>query len=217
MADVFEGLARRVRTVAVTRTLNPDTELRPAQAGFEGAHDPHVWFDVRLWMKAVECVRDALVDLDPAHAHDFQANADRYLKELAELDAYVKAQAARVPAGRRVLVTAHDAFYYFGRAYGFEVRGLQGISTAAEANTRDVEELARFLAERQVPAIFGESSVPDRNLQAVQEALRSKSGRDIQLLGGQLFSDALGDAGTPEGTYIGMVRHNIDVIVGALQ
>jgi manganese/zinc/iron transport system substrate-binding protein len=216
MAEVFEGLGTRVRTVAVTRTLDPDKDLRPAAAGYEGTHDPHVWFDVRLWMKAVECVRDALAELDPAHGDEFRANAERYLKELTDLDAEVKTKAMRIPADRRVLVTAHDAFYYFGRAYGFEVRGLQGISTATETNTRDVDDLARFIADRKIPAVFGESSVPDRNLEAVLAAVRQRHGYPVKLLGGQLFSDALGDAGTPEGTYVGMVRHNIDVIAGAL-
>lgn len=123
-------------------------------------------------------------------------------------------QAGRVPAEQRVLVTAHDAFNYFGRAYGFEVRGLQGISTESEAGTADVQELADFIAERQVPAIFVESSVPQRNIEAVQAAVQSR-GFDVEI-GGQLFSDAMGNPGTPEGTYLGMVRHNIDTVVGAL-
>jgi manganese/zinc/iron transport system substrate-binding protein len=221
MADVLERLGKSVRSVAVTHTLDPEKDLRPAPEGFEGSHDPHVWFDVKLWMKVVECVRDTLLDLDPAHAEEFRANAEHYLKELADLDAEVRTKAARIPSPRRVLVTAHDAFYYFGRAYGFEVRGLQGVSTAAEANTRDVEDLARFIAEKEVPAVFTETSVPDRTMRAVREALLSKYRRDVRILGGdapqhKLYSDALGDPGTPAGTYVGMVRHNVDVIVDAL-
>ena len=152
--------------------------------------------------------------LDPEHADLYAANAEAYLAELADLDAYVHEQAARVPADKRVLITAHDAFNYFGREYGFEVRGLQGISTASEASTADVQDLARFIAERQIPAIFVESSVPPRTVQAVQAAVQDQ-GFDVQI-GGELFSDAMGTTGTPEGTYTGMVRHNIDTIVGAL-
>jgi manganese/zinc/iron transport system substrate-binding protein len=126
----------------------------------------------------------------------------------------VRGQSQRVPKERRVIITAHDAFNYFGRAYGFEVRGLQGISTAAEAGAGDVQGLAEFIAERRLPAIFVESSVSPRTIQAVREAVRSR-GFDVEI-GGSLFSDAMGDPGTPEGTYIGMVRHNVDTIVGGL-
>ena len=165
-------------------------------------------------MKAVSEVEATLASSTPSTRTSTQANAAAYLAELDELDAYVQAQAARVPAEQRVLITAHDAFNYFGRAYGFEVRGLQGISTAAEAGTADVQDLADFIAERQIPAIFVESSVPPRTIEAVQAAVRDQ-GFEVQI-GGELFSDAMGTTGTPEGTYIGMVRHNIDTIVGAL-
>lgn len=217
MADVFEQMNRTTRTVAVTHRLDPQTDLRPAVEGFEGAHDPHVWFDVSLWMKAVEAIRDALCEVDPEHAAEYRARAETYLRELADLHAEVKALAASVPADRRVLITAHDAFYYFGRAYGFEVHGLQGISTVSEPSTRDVQRLAQLIGSRKVPAIFGETSVPDRNLQAVCDAVARDYGFAVRFQGGQLYSDALGDAGTPEGTYIGMVRHNIGVIAGALK
>lgn len=217
MGEVFEQMNRRTKTVAVTHRFDPNVDLRAAPEGSDGAHDPHVWFDVSLWMRAVEAIRDALIEIDPAHKADFQANANKYLKPLADLHAEVKAKAASVPSDKRVLITAHDAFHYFGRAYGFEVHGLQGISTVSEPSTRDVQNLARLIGTRRVPAIFGESSVPDRNLQAVVDAVAKDHGHQVRFLGGQLFSDALGDAGTPEGTYIGMVRHNIDVIAGALK
>jgi manganese/zinc/iron transport system substrate-binding protein len=181
---------------------------------YAGEHDPHVWFDVTLWMKAVEAVRDTLVEVDPEHAGAYQANAEAYLAQLAELHQYVTEQANRVPEQQRVLITAHDAFNYFGRAYGFDVRGLQGISTAAEASTADVQALADFIAENEIRAIFIESSVPVRTIEAVQAAVAAK-GFNVEI-GGQLFSDAMGDPDTPEGTYIGMVRYNIDIIVGAL-
>jgi manganese/zinc/iron transport system substrate-binding protein len=217
MADVFEQMSKRTKTVAVTHRMDPQRDLRPAAAGYEGTHDPHVWFDVSLWMKGVEAVRDALIELDPTHAADFRANAGAYLKELAALHEEVKAKAGTVPKERRVLVTAHDAFYYFGRAYGFEVHGLQGISTASEPSTRDVQELARLIGTRKLPAIFGETSVPDRNIQAVVDAVRTGYGFDVRFVGEKLFSDALGSPGTPAGTYVGMVRHNIDTIVEALK
>jgi manganese/zinc/iron transport system substrate-binding protein len=212
MAEVFEKMGGRITTVAVSRAIDPARLLTPPE--FEGAHDPHIWFDVTFWMSATETVRDALVELDPGSADLYRANAAGYLKELEALDAYVREQAARVPPEQRVLITAHDAFNYFGRAYGFDVRGLQGISTAAEAGAGDVQALAEFIATRRIPAIFIESSVPVRNVEAVQAAVRAR-GFEV-VIGGELFSDAMGDWGTVEGTYIGMVRHNIDTIVGAL-
>jgi manganese/zinc/iron transport system substrate-binding protein len=212
MAEVLEEMDGRTRTVAVSEVIPADSLLSPPE--FEGAYDPHVWFDVRLWMLTVPRVAEALAEADPAHAAEYRARARRYLAELEALDRYVREQAARVPAERRVIVTAHDAFNYFGRAYGFQVRGLQGISTASEAGTADVQALADFIAGRRIPAVFVESSIPRRNVEAVQEAVRSRGWR--VRIGGELFSDALGTAGTPEGTYAGMVRHNIDTIVGAL-
>jgi manganese/zinc/iron transport system substrate-binding protein len=213
MADVLERIADRRETQAVTDQIPRGKLLTPAQ--FKGQHDPHVWFDVRLWMTAVEQIRDTLVRLDPGSAALYRRNADTYLRELERLDAYVHERAAQVPARLRVLITAHDAFNYFGRAYGFDVRGLQGISTAAEAGAGDVQGLARFIAERRIPAIFVESSVSPRTIEAVREAVRAR-GFDVRI-GGSLFSDAMGNPGTPEGTYVGMVRHNIDTIVEGLQ
>jgi manganese/zinc/iron transport system substrate-binding protein len=212
MADVFEKMAGTIRTVQVTKGIPEGKLLAPPE--FEGQHDPHVWFDVTLWMYAVEEIRNTLVEMDPVHAEIYRANAQDYLAQLSELDAYVRAQSENVPAELRVLVTAHDAFNYFGRAYGFEVRGLQGISTANEAGIGDVRGLADFIAERRIPAIFVESSVPVRNVEALREAVRAR-GFDVRI-GGELFSDAMGDWGTVEGTYDGMVRHNIDTIVSAL-
>jgi manganese/zinc/iron transport system substrate-binding protein len=212
LVDVFEKMGGRVTTQAVTDGLDRTRLFTPPQ--FQGHYDPHVWFDVTMWMSAVEQVDRTLSELDPAHAAGYHSRAQAYLAELRELDAYVHAQAARVPKEQRVLVTAHDAFNYFGRAYGFEVRGLQGVSTATEAGAGDVKALADFIAERRIPAIFVESSVPLRNVEALQAAVRAR-GLDVRI-GGQLYSDAMGDSGTPDGTYVGMVRHNIDTIVTAL-
>lgn len=212
MGSVLERMNSRVRTVAVAERIDPAKLNKPAE--FEGHYDPHVWFDVSMWSNTAEAVRDALVELDPTNSALYRTNAESYMAELRALDEYVKQRAAELPAAQRVLITAHDAFNYFGHAYGFEVRGLQGISTASEAGTGDVQGLADFIVARKIRAVFVESSVPLRNVEAVQAAVKSR-GWDVQI-GGQLFSDAMGNAGTPEGTYVGMIRHNIDTIVGAL-
>jgi len=212
MSEVLEKMQQRIKTVAVTRGIDRSALQAPPE--FAGAYDPHVWFDVTLWMKAVEQVRDSLSELDPTSASAYQENTENYLAKLEDLHAYVKAEAEKVPEAQRVLVTAHDAFNYFGRAYGFAVRGLQGISTVSEAGTADVQELVQFIVERRIPAMFVESSVPRRSIEAVQEAVRAR-GFSVAI-GGELFSDAMGDPDTPEGTYIGMVTHNIDTIVKAL-
>jgi manganese/zinc/iron transport system substrate-binding protein len=212
LGEVLEEMQARTVTVAVAEGIDESLLLSPPE--FEGAYDPHVWMDVTLWMEAVVSVRDSLAQLDPVHAQVYQANADKYLAELEELHQYVHDQAARLPADQRVLITAHDAFNYFGRAYGFEVRGLQGISTVAEPSTADVQDLAAFIVERRIPALFVETSVPVRTIEAVRAAVQAQ-GFDVSL-GGELFSDAMGDPETPEGTYIGMIRHNIDTMVGSL-
>ena len=212
MAEVLEQLGKRKTVTAVAEQIDPADLLEWEQ--YPGQYDPHVWFDVTLWMQVVEAIRDTYIEVDPDNAADYQANTDLYLAELEELDAYVREQAQRVPADKRVLITAHDAFHYFGRAYGFEVRGLQGISTATEASTADVRALADFIVERQIPAIFIESSVPVRNIEALQAAVAAQ-GFEVKI-GGQLFSDALGDAESGGDTYVKMVRHNIDTIVTAL-
>ncbi len=212
MEDILEQIGERKPAYPVTRDIDRARLL--ASPIYEDEFDPHIWFDVTLWQEAAVLVRDTLIEMDPENAAAYQANGERYLDELAQLHQEVLTQVARLPAEQRVLITAHDAFNYFGRAYGFEVRGLQGISTASEASTADVQELADFIAERQIPAIFVESSVPVRTIEAVQAAVRNR-GFEVQI-GGQLFSDAMGPAGTPEGTYLGMVRYNIQTIVTAL-
>ena len=212
MGDVLAKMSGDTKTVAVTDAVDRSLLLTPPE--YEGQYDPHLWFNVTLWMKAVAKVRDVLSEFDPDSAVTYRSNAERYLAKLTELHQYVESQVKRVPPQQRVLVTAHDAFNYFGKGYGFEVRGLQGISTATEAGIADVQELATFIAERRIPAIFVDSSVSSKSLEAVKAAVKSK-GFDVEI-GGELFSDAMGNAGTPEGTYIGMVRHNIDTIVKGL-
>jgi manganese/zinc/iron transport system substrate-binding protein len=212
MGEVLEKLGSQRVSVAVAESIEASKLLSPDE--YEGAHDPHVWFDVTLWLKVVEKTRDVLIEADASSAELYRTNTASYITKLQELDRYVKAQAERIPASARVLITAHDAFNYFGNAYGFEVRGLQGISTVSETGAKDVQELSTFIADRKIPAVFVESSVPRRNIEALQAAVRAK-GFEVEI-GGELFSDAMGSPGTPEGTYIGMVRHNIDTIVEAL-
>jgi manganese/zinc/iron transport system substrate-binding protein len=212
MAEVLEQIGTRRKTVAVTDLIDRERLLAPPE--FKGQHDPHVWFDVTLWMDAAQDVHETLAQFDPDHAAFYDSSFAVYSDSLGALHEYVTTMAERLEPEQRVLITAHDAFNYFGRAYGFDVRGLQGISTATEAGTADVKDLAEFIATRRIPAIFVESSVSPRSIEAVQAAVRAR-GFDVAI-GGELFSDAMGRVGTPEGTYLGMVRHNIDTIVGAL-
>ena len=215
MTEVFAQMrSRNARTYAVAEEGIPQ-EQRRASPSFAGNYDPHVWFDVALWMDAARYVARILSEMDPVHAESYAARLQVYLDSLSELDAYVRRRVEEVPEAQRVLITSHDAFGYFGRAYGFEVRGLQGISTAAEAGTADVPALASFGAERRIPALFIESSVSPRGIEAVREAVRSR-GFAVRL-GGTLYGDALGPAGSGADDYVGMVRHNIDTIVDALR
>lgn len=212
MGEVLARLGGSRAAVAVAEAIPADRLLSPPQ--FAGAHDPHVWFDVGLWRFALDAARDALIAQAPEHADAFRANAAAYRAELDSLDAFCRETLAAVPPRQRLLVTAHDAFGYLGRAYGLEVRGLQGISTATEAGTGDVQDLAAAIAEQRIPAIFVETSVSRRAIDAVRAAVRAR-GFDV-VLGGELYSDALGDAGTPAGTYVGMVRQNVLTIARAL-
>lgn len=211
MTDVFVRMARRKPTFAVTESVPEGRVLETT----DGAFDPHLWFDVKLWSDAAEAVVEALITFDPPHADEYRQRADTYRQELVDLDEYARAQLATIPKSQRVLVTAHDAFRYFGRAYDVEVRGIQGISTESEAGVREVNELVKFLVDRKIKAVFVESSVSDKNVRALIEGCAAN--RHTVVVGGELFSDAMGDAGTPEGTYPGMLRHNVDTIVKALK
>lgn len=213
MVEIFEKLAKQKPVIAVSENISEERLRKPIE--YEGNHDPHIWFDVTLWMEAVRAISAELSKLDPQHASTYQQNTAAYLKKLEDLHRYAKEQIASIPLNARVLITAHDAFGYFGDRYGMEVRGLQGASTATEAGAGDVRELANFIAERKIKAIFVESSVPAATVEAVRAAVQAR-GWDLKI-GGELFSDAMGNAGTFEGTYIGMVTHNVDVMVGALK
>jgi manganese/zinc/iron transport system substrate-binding protein len=213
MGEVIEQLGRTKPVLAVGEAVDPARLISPD--AFQRSHDPHIWFDVELWSQAIPAVVKILSEKDPTHADDYRERGAEYTAQLAELNVYVTRQLETIPPQQRVMITAHDAFNYLGRAYGLEVRGLQGISTATEAGTRDVQELAAHIAEQKIPAIFIESSVSPRAVNAVKEAVKSR-GFEV-VIGGEIFSDALGNADTPAGTYIGMVRHNVDTITAALR
>ena len=213
MGGVIERMESQTKVKAVSDDI-PREELLDFP-GYPGQYDPHIWFDVNNWISAVKVVRDTLKEVDPGNAEEYEANAAAYLEKLTKLNSDIKEKIESVPEQQRVLITAHDAFQYFGRAYNFKVNGLQGISTQSEAGTRDVQDLAQFIADNEIKAIFVESSIPRRNVEAVQAAVKAK-GWDVAI-GGELFSDAMGDKSTFEGTYIGMVTHNVDTITSALR
>ncbi|GKW48435.1 metal ABC transporter solute-binding protein, Zn/Mn family [Halomonas sp. NCCP-2165] len=189
-------------------------EARLPAGDFAGQFDPHVWMDPGRWRYVVGAIRDALSELHPAGRDAFAARTDAYLAELAALDAYAREVLGSLPEGRRLLVTAHDAFGYLGEAYDLEVVGIQGISTESEAGLARIESLVHLLVERRVPAIFVESSVAERNVRALVEGAEAR-GRTV-IIGGTLFSDAMGAPGRYEGTYLGMLDHNLTTIARAL-
>lgn len=213
MGDVLVRVARRGKPVyAVTEEILEQGDYVITDE--ENHFDPHVWMDVRGWMRAVSVVEKALTGYDPEGAVTYEKNAEEYRAQLEELDAYARRVISSISESQRVLVTAHDAFGYLGRAYGLEVRGIQGLSTESEAGVQDIENLITFLVENQIPAVFVETSVADKNVRALVEGARAQ-GHDL-MIGGELFSDAMGEPGTYEGTYIGMIDHNVTTIARAL-
>lgn len=197
---------------AVTELLDEQYLLEPKE--FEGLYDPHVWMDPSAWARTVDVVRDRLIDFDRAGEDVYRANSESFALKLGELDAYATRVLGSVPEAQRVLVTAHDAFNYFGRRFGFEVVGIQGISTESEAGVRDIEELVDLLVDNGIRAVFVESTVSERNISALIAGARAR-GHEV-VIGGKLFSDAMGDDGTYEGTYVGMIDHNVTTIARAL-
>jgi len=182
---------------------------------FASNYDPHVWFNISYFKQFAKKVTQVLIEKDPENAVRFSENEKKYLQQLEDLQIKTSSTIETLPKEKRILVTAHDAFNYFGKNYGFNVVGLQGLSTATEAGVQDVQKLATFIIENKVKAIFVESSVPKRTIEALQAAVKSK-GHDV-VIGGTLYSDALGNAGTVEGTYIGMFEYNVNTIVNALK
>jgi manganese/zinc/iron transport system substrate-binding protein len=213
MEDIFAKMARSKKVVAIANGVSEDALRRPPE--FKGHFDPHIWFDVSLWAQAIPTVVASLSELDPAGAEIYRQNGARYRTRLDGLHQWVIDQIGQIPIGGRVLITAHDAFGYFGLAYGVEVVGLQGISTVAEYGVNDVTQLVDQIVERQVKAIFVESSVPTRSIEAVRQGCLDR-GFDVEI-GGTLYSDAMGGPGSGADTYVGMVESNVNTIVGALQ
>lgn len=214
LVEVFEKMQRQnIKTVAVSDALDKKDLI--GSTLFASNYDPHIWFDVSNWEKITVFVADQLSAARPEHKEFFKANADAYLLKLKTLKQDIEAEIAILPVEKRRLVTAHDAFSYFGRAYQFDVVGLQGLSTATEAGVQDVQKTSAYIIDHKVKAVFIESSVPKRTVEALQAAVNSKNHNVV--IGGTLFSDALGNPGTPEGTYIGMFRFNVHTIVSALK
>lgn len=213
MIKILEKIGKQKKVIALGDQIEKEKLLD--SIAYPGHYDPHIWFNIELWTEVTKSIRDVFIEYDPAHQEAYNKNFTKYLNDLIKLNNYVILRSDELVPTQRVLVTAHDAFRYFGKKYNFEVVGLQGLSTESEAGTRDIMELADFIAKKKIKAIFIESSVPIRNIQAVQEAVKSR-GWDVAI-GGELYSDAMGDAGTFKGTYIGMVTHNIDTIVEALK
>lgn len=208
MVEIFENLARRKHAVAVSSDIADEKLL--AWASGSGLHDPHIWFDVGLWRQAVSTTAEAFAKADPERADKYRDRAKAYDTELESLDQYCRDRAAEVPEAQRVLITSHDAFHYFGRAYGFEVVGIQGISTDSEAGLKAITDAVDLIRSKKIRTIFPETSVPH----AAIERVAKDSGA---ALGEELYSDALGPADGPAGTYAGMIRTNIDQIVNGLR
>lgn len=212
LGDVFARYAERVPTLAVAEAGIPRDDL--IATGDAYGIDPHLWMDVALWALTVPAIAEKLTELVPDCGPAIGANAERYDAQLAALDGWTAEAIASIPEDQRVLVTAHDAFAYYGRAYGIAVAGIQGISTQSEAAIADIRQTADLIVARAVPAIFVESTINPRTIEAVIAAAQ-QAGQDVEI-GGQLYSDAMGEAGTAGGTYIGMIHSNTVSITTAL-
>ena len=212
MSDKLSAMSSSKPVIAVAESIPGEQLLSPAE--FEGHPDPHVWMDVRLWTETIAAVEAGLSTFEPQQAEQFADNANQLRSELSELDNYVRQSIATIPDGSRLLITSHDAFNYLGRAYDLQVEGIQGISTESEAGLRRINELVDRLVDKKIAAVFVESSVNPKNIQALIEGAQSR-GHNVNN-GGELFSDAMGSTGTYRGTYIGMIDHNATTITRAL-
>ncbi len=214
LVEVFEKMEQQDKTqIGLAEYLDPSGLI--GSDYFASNYDPHVWFNIQYFRQFAEKIAEVLAEKDPENAESYQENLKDYTEKLTALEAEIREVIEALPAEQRILVTAHDAFNYFGQAYDFEVVGLQGLSTATEAGVQDVQRLSEFIMTNKVKAIFVESSVPRRTIEALQQAVKSK-GFEVEI-GGSLYSDALGNPGTEEGTYLGMFRYNVNTIVNALK
>ena len=214
LEDVFDKMEHQdKKTIVASNAIDKDNLI--SSELFASNYDPHIWFDINNWRKITLYITDELARIDSKNAEFYRENSKVYLEKLNELNKEVEIKINELPEEKRILVTAHDAFNYFGKQHKFNVVGLQGLSTATEAGVQDVQKLSKFIIENKVKAIFVESSVPKRTIEALQEAVKSK-GQEV-VIGGTLYSDALGSTGTEEGTYIGMYKANVSTIVNALK
>ena len=210
---VLDKMKDKSKAIAVTDGI--DRTLLRATPEFTGGYDPHVWHDVTLWIKATETVRDKLIKEDPKNVKYYHTNANKYLTKLQNLHKDLLSLASQIPPERKVLITTHDAFGYLGNAYGFEVRGLIGLNTENEVGIADVTDLASFIINRGISTMFVETSAAPHGIKAVQAAVQAK-GYKVKI-GGSLYADAMGTPRTSEGTYIGMMRYNFDIIANSLR
>lgn len=214
LEEVFEKMKHQNKKIIVASdTINKKNLIE--SENFASNYDPHIWFDINNWSKITSYISKKLIHLDPKNELIYKKNTQQYLIKLKKLNTQINSKINELPESKRVLVTAHDAFNYFGKQHKFNVVGLQGLSTATEAGVQDVQKLAKFIINNKIKAIFVESSVPKRTIEALQEAVNAK-GHQV-LIGGTLYSDALGNKGTIEGTYTGMYNHNVNIIVDALK
>ncbi|WP_424964265.1 metal ABC transporter solute-binding protein, Zn/Mn family [Ekhidna sp.] len=213
MSEILKKLGRQKPTIAAAESV--PREMLKSAIGYEDAYDPHIWFDVKRWRYAVKAISHALVKLDSANQKYYETNMQTYFSKLDSLDAYVRSRISEIPESQRILVTAHDAFVYFGDAYGIRVEALQGISTVADFGLKDIAEIIDLIIENNIKAIFVETSVSEKSINAVVQGCKEK-GHEVKI-GGYLYSDAMGELGTEEGTYIGMFRSNVETIVKALK
>ena len=212
MEHIFTHMEHYKTTVAITKEMPSSSLIQSFE--YDNHYDPHVWFDVPLWMNSINTIRDTLCEKDPTHKDVYIKNAERYLTECKATHKKIKKLLNSIPKKQRILITGHDAFQYFAKAYQFEVVGLQGISTESQVGSQDIQQLINFIVEKKIPAIFIETSTPMRNIHALQEGVQQRN-FNVEI-GGELFSDALGSQGTPEGTYLGMIQYNADTIHQAL-
>ncbi len=212
MGDVLQKLGRTKTVIAVSNELPKHFIIK--DSSFTTALDPHVWFDVAIWKEVVKITSAHLQVLNSKHASYYQENTNNYLERLDSLDRYIKDEVSKIPKNKRVLITAHDAFSYFGNKYDIEIRSLQGISTLSDFGLKSVSELVNLIIERQITAVFIETSVSDRSMKAVVEGVKNKGFPVI--IGGDLYSDALGEKGSTSGDYIGMFKYNVQTIVQGL-
>lgn len=212
MADILEKLSQSKNVISMTEKIDHQ-KLRKIDE--LNAHDPHVWFDVPLWMECLNFTATRISEIYPQHKKSFDTNSANYLGKLMELNKEIVLQMQSIPKERRVLITAHDAFGYFGKAYDCDVKGLKGISTLSSIGLKEVNDLADYIVVKKIKAVFVESSVPKKNIESLVEQCKEK-GQDV-IIGGSLYSDAMGPKESKEGNYIGMVKYNVATIVNSLK